>query len=52
MFSPPRGVTWGGVFGMNVPQQALMTPTQARRIADDLLRRADDLDAALREDKP
>ena len=46
LFSPPSGVTWGYRFGMNVGAgQALMTPKQARAIAADLIRRADDVES-------
>lgn len=53
LFSPPIGTTWGGRFGMQVqramfPGQVLMTPGQARRIAAELMRRADDIEARKR----
>jgi len=50
-FSPPRGTTWDGLFGIRfkdvgpVHGHTMLTARTARELAADLLRRADDLDA-------
>jgi hypothetical protein len=49
-YSPPRGVTWGDLFGMRLREtrfanDVLLSPADARDLAAELLRRADDLEA-------
>lgn len=51
--SPPSSIDWGGGFGLhlNLDQPALglfLSPTEARKFAAELVRRADDLEARRR----
>ena len=61
-FSPPSGTTWGGQFGMDVDgfpygpsslsRRLLLNAKEARALAAELMRRADDVETAVREWKP
>lgn len=49
LFSPPRGTHWGRRFGLQLkrsvfPGQALLSPSAARKLAAELIRRAEDVE--------
>lgn len=53
-YSPPTGTTWGGLFGMRLketrfPNDILLSPRAARRLALELNRRAALLEEAMNQ---